>query len=280
MNKQLLKRQEVKKRLDEFANYMQMEELSQNTIRKYVKDICQWIEQCEETIEKENVLQYKEKINENYAVNTVNSKILAVNRYVNFLGYEELTMKSFRIQQADSLENVITKQQYDQMIEYAERHDKAKIHSIMRTIAYTGIRVSELKFVTAEAVNEGTITIHNKGKFRTVYMADELRTHLQKYCETYDIKTGIIFTGRHKDRVISRNAVWKELKYIANKANVPEEVVYPHSFRHLFAKEFIKKYPDLSELAGLLGHSRLETTRIYTKTSAEEKRAKLSKLDF
>ena len=150
----------------------------------------------------------------------------------------------------------------------------------MKTIAQTGIRISELKFVTFEAVKEGSALVWNKGKYRTVYFTSALQGELLEYCKDIGCTKGIIFCGRAKGKAITQGAVWKGLKYIARQADVPEEKVYPHSFRHLFAKEYMRKVGDIFELADLLGHSRLDTTWIYTKTTSDEKRSRLELLDL
>lgn len=155
-----------------------------------------------------------------------------------------------------------------------------KQYYIMKTIAQTGIRIGELKYVTVEAVKEGSTVVWNKGKYRTVYFTDNLCHELLRYCMEIDCTTGVIFCGRENGKAITPGAVWKSLKYIARKVEVPEAMVYPHSFRHLFAKEYMRKVGDISELADLLGHSRLETTWIYTKTTSDEKRRKLELLDL
>ena len=175
---------------------------------------------------------------------------------------------------------MITKECYVKMLRYAESHNKKKLYYIMKTIAQTGIRIGELKYVTVEAVKEGSTIVWNKGKYRRVYFTDNLCHELLRYCREIDCVTGVIFCGRENGKAITPGAVWKSLKYIARQVEVPEAMVYPHSFRHLFAKEYMRKVGDISELADLLGHSRLETTWIYTKTTSDEKRRKLELLDL
>lgn len=145
----------------------------------------------------------------------------------------------------------------------------------MKTIAQTGIRVGELKYVTVEAIQVGITIVWNKEKYRNVYLTNKLCEELQMYCSDNNISEGPIFCGNKKGQTITNGAVWKSLKYLAIQAGIPQELVYPHSFRHLFAKEYMQKIGDISELADLLGHTRLETTWIYTKTTSEEKRVRL-----
>ena len=266
--------------LDAYIAEMKLNELSKATITKYVADINQWICAVPEIVSKADILIYKENLCEKYKVASVNSKIISINRYLKWLGFKELTVKTKRIQITNGLENMITKECYLKMLCYADTHNKKKMYFIMKTIAQTGIRIGELKFVTVEAVNEGSTIVWNKGKYRTVYFTDGLCHELLQYCEKIDCVSGAIFCGREEGTPITPGAVWKNLKYIARQVEVPEAMVYPHSFRHLFAKEYMRKVGDISELADLLGHSRLETTWIYTKTTSDEKRRKLELLDL
>lgn len=259
---------------------MKLNELSSSTLAKYVADINQWLSIAPEKISKASILDYKENLCKNYKVASVNSKIISINRYLKWLGIKELTVKTKRIQNPSGLENMITKECYLKMLRYADARNKRKQYCIMKTIAQTGIRIGELKYVTVEAVKEGSTVVWNKGKYRTVYFTDNLRHELLRYCMEIECSAGVIFSGREKGSPITPGAVWKSLKYIARQVEVPEEMVYPHSFRHLFAKEYMRKVGDISELADLLGHSRLETTWIYTKTTSDEKRRKLELLDL
>lgn len=276
----VLMKNKVIDRLDVYIAEMKLNELSNATITKYTTDINQWVHIVPEAITKEDILFYKEKLCERYKGTSVNSKIISINRYLKWLGFKELAVKTKKIQDSNGLEKMITKEWYLKMLYYADTHSKKKMYYIMKTIAQTGIRISELKFVTVEAVKDGSTIVWNKGKYRMIYFTDDLCHKLLKYCEEINCTAGVIFYGRESGKVITPGAVWKGLKYIARQVDVPEEVVYLHSFRHLFAKEYMRKVGDISELADLLGHSRLETTWIYTKTTSEEKRRKLQLLDL
>lgn len=280
MEEEKLKKEVAENMLNEYVMDMKKEELSDNTIVKYVADIKQWLEASAECIEKTDMLLYKETLCKSYKMASVNSKIISINRYLKWLGLKELIVKTKRIQPKDGLKHIITKEYYFKMLDYAKNNNKDKIFYIMKTIAQTGIRIGELKFITIEAIQQGATVVWNKGKYRTVYFNEGLCEELLKYCIDAKVKSGIVFLGKAFDKPITPGAVWKNMKYIAKKVGVPEEVVYPHSFRHLFAKEYMRKIGDISELADLLGHSRLETTWIYTKTTAEEKREKLKQLDL
>lgn len=276
----VLERKRAMDMRDAYIAEMKLNELSSSTIAKYVADINQWLSIAPEKISKASILDYKENLCKNYKVASVNSKIISINRYLKWLGIKELTVKTKRIQNPSGLENMITKECYLKMLRYADARNKRKQYCIMKTIAQTGIRIGELKYVTIEAVKEGSTVVWNKGKYRTVYFTDNLCCELLQYCMEIDCSAGVIFSGREKGSAITPGAVWKSLKYIARQVEVPEAMVYPHSFRHLFAKEYMRKVGDISELADLLGHSRLETTWIYTKTTSDEKRRKLELLDL
>lgn len=276
----VLEKKKAMDMLDVYIAEMKLNELSNTTIAKYVADINQWLNTAPEIILKADILGYKENLCVKYKVASVNSKIISINRYLKWLDVRELTVKTKRVQNTSGLENMITKECYLKMLRYAENHSKKKLYYIMKTIAQTGIRIGELKYVTVEAVKEGSTVVWNKGKYRTVYFTDNLCHELLRYCMEIDCTTGVIFCGRENGKAITPGAVWKSLKYIARKVEVPEAMVYPHSFRHLFAKEYMRKVGDISELADLLGHSRLETTWIYTKTTSDDKRRKLELLDL
>lgn len=276
----LLKKEYALYQLEEYEKDMRLQELSVRTIQKYISDIRQWLDVTEGSITKEDIIGYKNLLCEKYVVSSANSKIISVNRYLKWLEYSDLVVKTKRIQKKSGLDNVIIRECYLKMLYYAKMHNKDKMYFIMKTIAQTGIRIGELKYVTVEAIKEGSTIVWNKGKFRTVYFVDSLCRELLEYCVEHDFRSGIIFCGREKGRAITPGAVWKSLKYIARQVEVPEVMVYPHSFRHLFAKQYMRKIGDISELADLLGHSRLETTWIYTKTTSDEKRQKLEMIDL
>lgn len=276
----VLSKKKAMEMLDVYIAEMKLNELSNITIAKYVADINQWLSTAPEIISKADILDYKENLCVKYKVASVNSKIISINRYLKWMNVKGLTVKTKRTQNTSGLENMITKECYLKMLRYADAHNKRKQYCIMKTIAQTGIRIGELKFVTVEAIKEGSTIVWNKGKYRTVYFTGNLCHELLQYCMEIDCSTGVIFSGRENGSPITPGAVWKSLKYIARQVEVPEAIVYPHSFRHLFAKEYMRRVGDISELADLLGHSRLETTWIYTKTTSDEKRRKLELLDL
>ena len=276
-----LEKVQAEERLREYEKEMELQELSVRTIHKYLTDIRQWLEKVEETvITKEMIVSYKKELKKKYKAAGVNSKIISINRYLRWLGFSDVVVRTERIQAPNILDKMISKENYFAMLKYAKDTGRIKLYHIMRTIAGTGLRVGELKYVTVGAITDGYTQIWNKGKYRYIYFSERLCIELLQYCNDVGIREGIVFTGRKEGKVITSAAVWKGLKNIAKGIGIPEETVFPHSFRHLFAKNYMEKVGDITELADILGHSRLETTWIYTKTSSSEKRKRLELLDL
>ncbi|WP_027431236.1 tyrosine-type recombinase/integrase [Lachnospira multipara] len=264
----------------DYKKYLYLKELSDITIKKYCKDVEQfYIWLGENIISKEKVLKYKKYLKNRYKIASVNSKINSLNKFFEWKGLEEYKVKSFRVQTSTSVSNIITKDDYFRLLDCAKEGKKWKMYYIMRTLAMTGIRIGELRYITVESINDCQIEIYNKGKARVIYMGEQVRKMLKQYCMANGITNGFIFRGS-KDSAISQKTVWKNLKNISSKAGVPQSKVYPHSFRHLFAKEYMKVSSDISELADILGHTRLETTWRYTRTSYDEKVKMLDKMEL
>lgn len=269
------------KELEAFREYLHCEELSVRTQEIYllhVKRFLAWLDGRELT--KYEVMDYKEMIVKSGSKTaTVNLLITAVNRYLKFAGHEDCTVRALRVQKAQCPDNILSMDEYRRMTTYARQIGQEKYYCIMRTLALTGIRVSELAGCTVEAVGQGSFEVESKGKRRNVYLPYKLTGDLKHYCEEAHIDNGVIFLGKHGSP-ISRVAVYKMLVRMAQRAGVPWEKAHPHSFRHLFAITYMQKYSNLPELADILGHSSLETTRIYTATTAEDKRRRMNELDL
>ena len=173
--------------------------------------------------------------------------------------------------------NVISRKEYQELLNYAKSSGRKKYYYIMRTLALTGIRVSELQYITVETLETGRVQVYNKGKIRDVYLPDVLIRELKKFCREEKENDGIIFRGRGGDP-INRITVYKMIAYLGDMVGIKKEKVHPHSFRHFFAISYMERYGNLAELADLLGHTSIETTRIYTTSTVEEKRRKLNNL--
>lgn len=267
------------KRIDSYKTYLEEQELAEGTIKSYIR----YAKQIEGYLEKagaskQSVLDYKQELKrKEIAPATFNLIIISINKYLKYTGRGEYTVKIQKIQKRKSLENVIGIDEYRQMLQSAKMGGRKKYYYIMRTLAQSGIRVSELKYFTVEILRKKKIVVHNKGKIREIYLPGSLIRELEEYCETANIKTGVIFKG-NTGKPISRVSVYKMLVRIGTEAGIPKEKVYPHSFRHLFAVTYMNCYGNLTELADILGHSNLETTRIYTLSTAEEKRKRMDSL--
>lgn len=276
-----LKKEQAEIKMEDYKREMELQELSERTIHKYLADIRQWLEELQDDIiSKEIVILYKKQLSKRYKVASLNSKIISINRYLRWLGFTELVVSTERMQTANVLDKMITKESYFAMLNYAKDTGRKKLYYIMKTIAGAGLRVGELKYVTVSAITDGYTQIWNKGKYRYIYFSERLCIELLQYCSEMGVSEGIVFTGRKEGKVITSAAVWKGLKNIAKELGIPEETVFPHSFRHLFAKNYMEKIGDITELVDILGHSRLETTWIYTKTTSDEKRKRLELLDL
>lgn len=216
-------------------------------------------------------------LTETHSPGTINTYIIAINHYLKWKGCIQFKRKTRKIQKKQSLDNVLSKEEYQTLLSYAKESGREKYYLIMRVLAGTGMRISELLSMTVDMIRNNQIIVYNKSKYREIYIAESLKTEILKYCENKRITTGYIFKGR-KTETMNRHSIWEMLKKLADMTGVPQEHVYPHSFRHLFAKTYMMKYGNIAELASLLGHSSLEVTRIYTLTSAAEKRKEIEQL--
>lgn len=270
----------MKQKIKEYQQYLVESELSDSTIRSYVRAAENFTAYLgRRKMSKQIVLEYKRELQrKGYRVSTMNLYIIAVNKFVRFCGEEQCTVKTKRYQRRQSLDNIISEEDYRLLLEYALETGRNKYYLIMKTMALTGIRVGELQYITVEALKKGYTQVNNKGKVREIYIPDCLVALIYTYCEKEGIEQGAVFRGRG-DKPITRTAVWKMLNYLADMVGIEKEKVYPHSFRHFFALSYMKEFSNIFELADILGHSSLETTRIYTTASIEQKRERMGALD-
>lgn len=250
-------------RLEEFYQFLIMEEKSTLTIEKYMRDVrlfCNFL--GERNLSKSLVLEYKEALNDSYAPASVNSMLVAVNCYLEFIGCGDCKVKLLKVQRQLFVqgEKELTREEYKRLVDAAKG---TRISAVIQTICGTGIRVSELRFITVEAVAKGKATIHCKNKTRVVFIPKQIQKLLKVYIKKAGIKTGTIFVTRNGNP-LNRSNIWKEMKNLCDKADVSEKKVFPHNLRHLFARTFYSIEKDIVRLADLLGHSSIDTTRIYT----------------
>lgn len=262
-----------------YADYLSETELSENTKEIYLRQAKVFLDFLEEsTITKKRVIAYKKYLfAKGYAHATVNLYIVAANNFLSYAGYKSFSIRTERLQKRHYPENILDKEEYRKMLDYARESGRLKYYYMMRTLALTGIRISELPGCTVEALARGKFETRNKGRLRVVYLPDKLVSELKEYCAMQSIKTGVIFRG-NADGAIQRTSVYRMLVHLADMAGIPKGKAHPHSFRHLFAITYMEQYSNLFELADILGHSSLETTRIYTATTDEMKRKKMDKL--
>lgn len=267
--------------VDGFATYLKNEEKSDNTIQKYIHDIQDFMHfmNCL-GITKERVIAYKNKlISENYAIRSINSMLAALNSLFTFLNWEDFKVKSIKLQQQVycSEEKELTKAEYVRLVETAKRKGNERLNLILQTICGTGIRVSELPYITVEAVKQGEAVVSLKGKTRTVFIVRELRRKLLCYAKERKIETGPIFITRN-GTPMSRTNIWREMKNLCEQAEVNPDKVFPHNLRHLFARTFYGIEKDIAKLADILGHSSINTTRIYVITTGFEHRKRMESM--
>lgn len=259
----------------EFERYLRREEKSDNTVEKYLRDARAFMIFAEgDEVTKEMVVEYKNRlIEKNYAARSVNSMLASLNSLFSFLDWSDCKAKSIKLQRRTYCpeEKELTKNEYARLVEAAKKSGNKRIGLIVQTICSSGIRVSELKYITMESVERGEATVSLKGKTRTVFIVADLQKKLAKYAEENGIKSGCIFVTR-TGRPVSRINIWRDMKRLCASANVNPEKVFPHNLRRLFARTFYGVEKDIAKLADVLGHSSINTTRIYIITTGVEHR--------
>ncbi len=258
----------MEKNLTSFEAYLIRDEKREATVRKYVRDVKAFLGWLgDDKLCKEKVIAYKEELRRRYQPAGVNGRLVAVNRYLGYLGKGNCRVRLLKIQQRLFAEEdrELTLAEYRRLIRCA---GKKRIYYVMQTICGTGIRVSELQFVTVEAVRTGRAEIDNKGKSRVVLIPESVREMLREYCRRSGRESGSVFVTRCGNP-LDRSNVWQEMKALCEAADVSPKKVFPHNLRHLFARTYYQIKKDIVRLADILGHSSVNTTRIYTAESGE-----------
>lgn len=263
-----------------FKNYLIEEEKSENTIEKYIRDITffmAWL--CGQEVTKILALDYKKELCKKYAPASVNAAISSLNSFFAFMEWHDIRIKALKIQRQifSSKDKELTKAEYERLLTAAKSKNNERLYYLIQTMASTGIRISELSAITVETVIAGQATINCKGKTRTVFFPKELCKMLKKYAEENKIKSGSIFITRN-GKPLDRSYIWKLLKSLCKDAGVSKDKVFPHNFRHLFARTYYNLQKDIVRLADILGHSSVNTTRIYTMSTGEVHRRQIQKL--
>mgnify|MGYP005766208159 CR=1 FL=1 len=255
-----------------FSKYLTEQNLSGSTIVSYLFGVRVFFKRYQELLP-DNLHLYKAWLLEHYEPQTVNSRIRALNAFLRFCKKgDELHLKALRIQQKAYLDHVISEGDYEYLIRRLKEDGEFTFYFIVRFLAATGVRVSELLQIKAEHVQIGYFDLYSKGgKMRRVYFPESLRREVLPWLEQTGKKTGFLFTN-HRGEPITARGVHSQLKALARRYEIPENTVYPHSFRHRFAINFLDKFNDISLLADLLGHDSVETTKIYLTKSSEEQK--------
>lgn len=267
------------KQIECFKNYLIEEEKSKMTIEKYLRDVQTFLVYAEgRKITKEMTISYKRSlIEKSYAVSSINSMLASLNSLLTFLGREDCKVKSIKMQRKIycAEEKELTKQEYLRLLEASR--ERPRLCLMLQTICGTGIRISELSYFDVESVRKGEIIVSCKNKTRTILIPGKLRKLLLDYARYNGIREGIIFRTK-SGRALNRSNVWTEMKSLCQKAKVNPKKVFPHNLRKLFAKTFYRIEKDIAKLADILGHSSINTTRIYIMTTGQEHRKKIERL--
>lgn len=263
-----------------FKQYLYSDEKSVNTVQKYLRDVRKFCSFAgSEEISKAKLLEFKAFLAENYKISSVNSIIAALNAFLHFMGWEDCCIKPFKVQKTIfcSEEKELTRAEYIRLVRTAKQKGNERLDLILQTLCGTGIRVSELRFITADAVYRGEAAVSSKNKTRTVFIVRELQKRLLKYMKKHGITSGCIFITKLGNPV-NRCNIWREMKTLCEQARVSPGKVFPHNLRHLFARTFYGIEKDIAKLADLLGHSNIETTRIYIVTTGAEHKRKMENM--
>ncbi len=264
-----------------WENYLIEQERSKLTIEKYVRDLNKLYSALgeEKEIDKKVLIEWKESLKECYTMRSINSILAAVNNFLVFMGWRDLCLKTYRIQKEvyEKKSRELSKEEYQRLIRATGKDERLKM--IMETIGATGIRISELRYFTIEALSKNTVMVYCKRKARNILIPKGLKKLLVAYAKKYNIKSGYLFCTK-SGKPIDRSNVWVAMKRLCQKAQVSESKVFPHNLRKLFAKTFYALDRDIAKLADLLGHSSIETTRIYIMTTSQRHMEQIERMNL
>ncbi len=255
--------------IDNYMRHLREQERSSGTILKYAHDLTMIMSHFSgKELTKDALIHWKENLKEKYAAATVNTIIAALNGFLKFMEWLDLIVKPLKIQKSSFCDErkELTCEEYKRLVKAAENDGNRRLSLVVQTICSMGLRVSELRFVTVEAVCNGWALVDNKGKCRKVSLPKKLRHSLSKYMKEKQITTGPVFITRN-GKPLDRSNIWRDMKRLCESAGVASSKVFPHNLRHLFARTYYSIHKDISRLADILGHSNINTTRIYTMES-------------
>ncbi len=263
-----------------FEKYLIENEKARATVEKYMRDIRLFFEYADgRALDKGVLLDYKSGLERSYTVRSANSMLAALNAFLRFAGWHDLCLKQFKVQKEAycSEEKELTKAEYTALVRAAEQKKNERLSLVVQTICGTGIRVSELEFITAEAVARGEAVVSCKGKTRKIFIVKSLQKKLLRYAAEQGITSGILFVTKN-GKPLDRSNIWRQMKELCEGAGVSPQKVFPHNLRHLFARTFYGIEKDIAKLADILGHSNINTTRIYIITTGAEHRTRMENM--
>lgn len=295
-----MKKKDLEGYIEEYLAEEQEDEKAKKTLIHYRHIVNMFVSSLpDDEITKVDFMKFKESLLEKYKPKTVSNYIVIVNKFIKYVElvtnesiqqfdfnqmkkyYSKNTLKNIKIQQEASLKEVLEPIDLKRMLRMAKKLEEWDLYYIMKVIAYTGVRAEELKVFTVENLESNYIKVKNKGKIRNVIVPQDLRRDLLKYCKQAGITTGYIFPGKKPGTMLHSTTIYKRLKKLAGLCRgVKKSKVHAHSFRHLFAIKYMEEYGDISELADILGHSSIETTRIYTRTTDKMKRERMERMKY
>lgn len=270
----------TKEQIRAFGEYLAGEEKSGATLARYLHDVERFFIHTEgKPLTHETVLDYKTALLEKYAVTGVNSVLSSLNGFFRFLGRGDLCVRAVRVQKQlfARRERELSQGEYERLLQTAKKRRNERLYLLMQTICSTGIRVSEVRFITVESLRIEYAEVDNKGKRRRVLLPHELCRLLSDYCRRQNRASGSVFVTK-SEKPLDRSNIWSDMKRLCEEANVSRAKVFPHNLRHLFARTFYNLQKDIVRLADLLGHSSINTTRIYTMETGEIHRRQIQKL--
>jgi site-specific recombinase XerD len=273
----------LEEKLEDFELSLKETEKADATIKKYRTNVNAFIKYVEDKkLTKRTVIEFKEQLDsvDKYLPNTTNNYLIVLNKFFKFIDREDLCVKIIKQQNKFSVDYSLSKSDYHRLLRTTKKYEEDDNYIILRILAETGIRISELSFFKVESLSK-TIKVRNKGKDREIPVKLDLLRAIRKYCRDKKIKEGLVIFNPKTNKAYADSTIWRRLKKIAGRARVNKNSVHPHAFRHYFAKCYLETYPnDIAGLADILGHNSLETTRIYTKLTNKEKELKIRNIKF
>lgn len=270
----------TEKRIEEFGRYLEENEKAASTVSRYMKEVQDFAAFLEgRAPEKTLLLEYRSRLHLRCRARTVNRKLSAIHSYLKYTDCADCRVKFLKVQKKAFLEDnrELTPEEYSRLLETAKRKGNWRLYYVMMTICSTGIRIGELRYITAEAVRKGRAEIALKGKVRLILIPRELQMRLEGYMRKERITSGPVFCSRYGNP-LDRSNVCREMKNLCEAAGISAQKVFPHNLRHLFARSFYQVEKDLAHLADVMGHSSIETTRIYVTASARDYECTLNRM--